>query len=158
MKPGQILYRIGEALKLDRETILRAYALEEYPMSEERLDTILAKPSSKRHEPAEYEELGVFLDGLIHLKRGAVLNRPPDDAEIPLDNNLVLKKLRIALQLKEMDLEAIFALGGRELSRGQMRDLFRAPDHPRYRPCPDAWLNDFLVGLEEYCYDLPPSN
>jgi len=154
MKPGQTIYKIKEALGLDPETMLQIYALESYPMDAARLEAILAKPSRKIHQAASYEELGVFLDGLIRLKRGEIRNPPPEDAEIELDNNLVLKKLRIALQLKEMDLEAIFALGERELSPSQLRDLFRSAEHPKYRPCPDAWLHDFLEGLAEFAYDM----
>ena len=156
MKPGQVLYKIKEALRLDPETMLKIYELEAYPMEEKRLGAILKKPSAKGHENADYEELGVFLDGLIRLTRGAILNPPPEDAEIELDNNLILKKLRIALQLKDMDMEMIFEMGERPISRSKLRDLFRAPEHPKYLPCSDAVLNDFLLGLEEYRADMPP--
>ncbi|WP_457602864.1 DUF1456 family protein, partial [Nitratifractor sp.] len=108
MKPGQILYKIREALRLDNKTLLEIYRLEGYPIEEKRLNAILKKPSAKGHENADYEELGLFLDGLIRLQRGAPKNPPAEEAEIELDNNLVLKKLRIALQLKDMDMETIF--------------------------------------------------
>ena len=156
MKPGQALHKIRQALRLDDETMLEIYALEGYPMEEKRLKAILKKPSTKSHENATYEELGLFLDGLIRLRRGEIRNPPPEDAEIELDNNLILKKLRIALQLRDMDMEAIFELGERPMSRAKLRDLFRAPDHPKYLPCPDAVLNDFLLGLEEFWADMPP--
>lgn len=156
MKPGQILYKIRNALRLDIETILKIYALEKYPMKEKHLKAILKKPSAKGHENADYEELGVFLDGLIRLQRGAPKNTPNEDAEIELDNNLVIKKLRIALELKDMDIETIFELGERPMSRSKLRDLFRAPDHPKYLSCSDAVLNDFLLGLEEFWADMPP--
>ena len=155
MKPGQVLYKISEALRLDNETMLKIYALEEYPIDEKRLRAILKKPSAKGHENASYEELGVFLDGLIRLRRGEILNPPPEDAEIVLDNNLILKKLRIALQLRDPDMEMIFEMGERPLNRSKLRDLFRSPEHPKYLPCSDAVLNDFLLGLEEFWVDMP---
>ncbi|ADV46778.1 DUF1456 family protein [Nitratifractor salsuginis] len=156
MKPGQVLYKIKEALRLDPETMLKIYALEEYPIDEKRLKAILKKPSAKGHENASYEELGVFLDGLIRLRRGEIKSPPPEDAEIELDNNLILKKLRIALELKDPDMEVIFELGERPLSRSKLRDLFRSPQHPKYLLCSDAMLNDFLLGLEEFWADMPP--
>ena len=156
MNPGQVLYKITQALRLDTPTLLKIYALESYPIDEKRLKAILKKPSAKGHENATYEELGIFLDGLIRLRRGEPKNPPPEDAEIELDNNLILKKLRIALELKEMDLEVIFEMGERPLSRSKLRDLFRSPTHPKYLPCSDAMLNDFLLGLEEYRADMPP--
>ena len=156
MKPGQALHKIRQALRLDDETMLRIYGLEGYPMEEKRLKAILKKPSAKGHENASYEELGVFLDGLIRLRRGEIKNPPPEDAEIELDNNLILKKLRIALELKDMDMEVIFEMGERPMSRSKLRDLFRSPEHPKYLPCSDAILNDFLLGLEEFWADMPP--
>ena len=156
MKPGQALHKIRQALRLDDETMLRIYGLEGYPMEEKRLKAILKKPSAKGHENASYEELGVFLDGLIRLLRGEIRNPPPEDAEIELDNNLILKKLRIALELKDMDMEVIFEMGERPMSRSKLRDLFRSPEHPKYLPCSDAILNDFLLGLEEFWADMPP--
>jgi uncharacterized protein YehS (DUF1456 family) len=156
MKPGQLLYKIKEALHLDNETMMRIYELEGYPMSEKRLKAILKKPSAKGHESATYEELGIFLDGLIRLRRGEIANPPPEDAEIELDNNLILKKLRIALELKDPDMEVIFELGERPLSRSKLRDLFRSPQHPKYLLCSGAMLNDFLLGLEEFWADMPP--
>jgi len=155
VKPGQVLYKISEALRLDNETMLKIYALEEYPIDEKRLRAILKKPSAKGHENASYEELGVFLDGLIRLQRGEIRNPPPEDAEIVLDNNLILKKLRIALRLRDPDMEMIFEMGERPLNRSKLRDLFRSPEHPKYLPCSDAVLNDFLLGLEEFWVDMP---
>ena len=49
---------------------------------------------------ATYEELGVFLDGFVTLKRGPSPKKPNDDEAVDLTNNLILKKLRIALNLK----------------------------------------------------------
>jgi len=135
--------------------MLNIYGLEKYPVDEKRLKAILAKPSARIHENATYEELGIFLDGLIRLLRGEPKNPPPEDAEIEMDNNLVLKKLRIALELKDADMEIIFEMGERPLSRAMLRDLFRNPAHPAYLPCSDAVLNDFLLGLEEYRADMP---
>ena len=54
MKPGQVLYKIKEALRLDPETMLKIYELEAYPMEEKRLGAILKKPSAKGHENADY--------------------------------------------------------------------------------------------------------
>jgi len=154
VKPGVVLYKIKEALKLSEEDMLHIYSLENYKMEEDRLKAILSKPSKKNHQNATYEELGVFLDALIRYKRGDILNPPPEDAEIELDNNLIIKKLRIALQLKDMDIEAIFDLADRDISRSRLRDIFRSYEHPKYYPCPDALLNDFLIGLDEFFYDI----
>jgi uncharacterized protein YehS (DUF1456 family) len=67
-----------------------------------------------------------------------------------LDNNMILKKLRIALELKEEDLIAIMKLAGVELSTHELSALFRKKDHRNYKPCMDQFLRNFLAGLAKY--------
>ncbi len=156
MKPAQILYKIKEALNLDEEDILEIYKLEDYQIDPKYLKAILKKPSSKGHRGASYEDLGLFLDGLIKLTRGESLNQVSQESEIELDNNLIIKKLQIALKLKSIDMEVIFELAERPISRSKLRDILRSSNHPKYLPCSDAILNDFLIGLGEYMADMPP--
>jgi len=153
MSPNDILHRIRTALRLSPEEMSRIFALEDLVRTPEAIEAITARPGTSKARPCTYEELGTFLDGLIRHKRGAVTNPPPPDAEIVLDNNLILKKLRIALQLKDPEIVILFALADRTISIAQIKDLFRNPAHPRYRPCSDAILNDFLIGLDEFYYD-----
>ncbi len=153
MTPNDTLHRIQTALHLSEEEMLAVYALENHSITPERITAITARLGTPKAETCTYEELGIFLDGLIHLKRGTITNPPPPDAEIVLDNNLVLKKLRIALRLKDPEILIVFGLADRDLSIAQIKDLFRNPAHPRYRPCTDAVLNDFLIGLDEFYYD-----
>lgn len=152
MKAGEVIRALKEALSLNRPTIMRIYELADYPMSAERRDAILARPDKKIHEEASYDELGSLLDGLIAYRRGESLQRVADDEEVILENNLILKKLRIALQLKEEELKIIFALVDREIGSSLLRDIFRNPFHPKYRSCPDDILKDFLDGLSEFYY------
>ena len=153
MSPSDILHRIRTALRLSPEEMSRIFALEDLVRTPEEIEAITARPGTPKARPCTYEELGIFLDGLIRYKRGSVTNPPPPDAEIVLDNNLILKKLRIALQLKDPEILIIFGLADRELSISRIKDLFRNPAHPKYRPCSDAVLNDFLIGLDEFYYE-----
>lgn len=92
--------------------------------------------------------LGQFLDGLIITKRGRQPERPDEvnrDAE-ELTNNLILKKLRIALNLKEEDMIAIMGWPQR-ISKGELSALFRSKGHKNYKPCGDQFLRNFLQGL-----------
>ncbi len=156
MKPSQVLYKITDALNLDLETILEIYRLESYQIDESYLKAILKRPSTKGYRSASYEDLGVFLDGLIKLTRGNSSNQISQDSEIELDNNLIIKKLRIALELKSIDMEVIFELAGRQISPSRLRNILRSSKHPKYQLSSDAILNDFLLGLAEYMADMPP--
>jgi uncharacterized protein YehS (DUF1456 family) len=89
-----------------------------------------------------------FLDGLILRERGPRSDgRPPVVPEGSLGNNEVLKKLRIALNLQEQDMQLVFEEGGAELSASEINALFRKPGNKHFRPCSDAVLLHFLAGL-----------
>jgi len=59
----------------------------------------------------------------------------------------VLKKLRVAFQLKDVDMHSIFESAGFALSRPEMTALFRQAGHKHYRACGDQILRNFLKGL-----------
>lgn len=154
MKINDILYKIKTALSLDNKSILKAYALADFTMDEKRLEGILKRRQDKAYEEASYEELGVFLDGLILLKRG-VSSKVASDDMVDLTNNLILKKLRVALELKEAELVMVFALADVELSKRQVGSLFRKEGHKNFKACSDELLMVFLEGLDEFYYDGP---
>ncbi len=64
-----------------------------------------------------------------------------------LSNNDILKKLRVALQLKNDDIIEILKLVNFNISKGALGDIFRNEDHPNYQPCGDQILRNFLNGL-----------
>ena len=93
--------------------------------------------------------LSFFLDGLIIHKRGrkdsAETEAPKPDAS--LNNNAILKKLRIALDLKEDDMLALMKLAGVTISKSELSALFRTKGHKHYKECGDQFLRNFLQGL-----------
>ena len=153
MQTNKILTSIITPLKLTQEEILNIYQLTKHPMTEERLASLLHEEGDRDFKLCSFEELGAFLDGLILFKRGPSPKKAKEDAVIPLTNNLLLKKLRIALELKEPETEIIFSLGEAELSKQELKSLFRKEDHKNFRACSDALLMAFLEGLDEYYYD-----
>jgi uncharacterized protein YehS (DUF1456 family) len=88
-----------------------------------------------------------FLDGLIIHRRGRDESQPPRPVEGRINNNVVLKKLRVAFELKEDDILAIMADAGFKVSRGEINALFRQPKHSNFRLCGDQFLRNFLKGL-----------
>jgi uncharacterized protein YehS (DUF1456 family) len=91
--------------------------------------------------------LAHFLDGLIVYYRGRDESRPPRPVETRITNNLVLKKLRVAFELKDVDMHETFEGAGFPLSKPELTALFRQPGHKHYRPCGDQILRNFLKGL-----------
>lgn len=91
--------------------------------------------------------MGQFLDGLIIHRRGPPPEGQKHAPEKRVTNNTVLKKLRVAFELKEDDLAAMLTSAGFEVSRPELSALFRKPDHRNYRPCGDQFLRNFLKAL-----------
>jgi len=152
---NEILYRIYKALRLSIDEMLEAYRLAEYPMQRAHLEALLKRRQDKGFEVCSYEELGVFLDGLIILKRGPSPKKADDDALVELTNNLILKKLRVALQLKEPDTEVVFNLADVMLTKQELKSLFRSESHKNFKACSNELLMAFLEGLDEYYYVAP---
>lgn len=64
-----------------------------------------------------------------------------------MTNNDILKKLRIALQLRNDDIVKILSLVDFTITESELTAVFRAEDHPNYRECGDQLLRNFLNGL-----------
>ncbi len=91
--------------------------------------------------------LEAFLDGLVVHLRGP---RPPGAPVLdrqPLTNNEVLKKVRIAFSLKDVDMLGAMRSGGMTISKAELTALFRVRGHRHHRACGDQILRKFLVGL-----------
>ncbi len=152
MKTNDILYKIQKALNLSQEEMLEAYKLAEYKMDATHLDSLLKRRLEEGFKLCSYEELGIFLDGFVTLKRGPSPKKNNDDEVVELTNNLILKKLRIALELKEAETEIIFSLADIELSKQQLASLFRKEGHKNFKECSDELLMAFLDGLDEFYF------
>ena len=67
-----------------------------------------------------------------------------------MTNNEIIKKLRIALDLKEMDMIEIFEFAGYEIKKSELSGIFRKEGHKNYKACSDELLNHFLNGYIIY--------
>ncbi|WP_372016403.1 YehS family protein [Pseudoxanthomonas sp. 10H] len=111
------------------------------------IPALLKKDGEPGMVPCGDPLLARFLDGLVVHFRGRDERQPPRPVDARITNNLVLKKLRVAFQLRDVDLHAIFDSAGFPLARPELSALFRQPGHPNYRPCGDQILRHFLKGL-----------
>ena len=106
----------------------------------------------KRDDDPAFEEMydrefAVFLNGFIILKRGKKDGEQPV-AEKRLNNNIILRKLKIALNLKDEDILQILESVGRNISKHELSAFFRKPSQAQYRPCKDQFMRNFLHGLQ----------
>jgi len=91
--------------------------------------------------------LAALLAGLILKRRGP----PPEGANFDqvrrLDNNVLLKQLRIALSLRSEEVHSLIQEGGGKVAASEVTAFFRKPDHRNYRTCGDQVMRWFLNGL-----------
>ncbi|RYZ84156.1 MAG: DUF1456 family protein, partial [Proteobacteria bacterium] len=90
-----------------------------------------------------------FLDGLVIQQRGPREGNTPAPPKLQMSNNVVLKKLRVAFNLREEDVLEIFSASGFKIGRAELSAFFRRPDHQNYRECGDQVLRNFLKGLTQ---------
>ncbi len=62
-------------------------------------------------------------------------------------NNDILKKLRVALKLRDTDIIDILKLADFEITKSQLSALFRSESHNNFIECKDQILRKFLNGL-----------
>ena len=127
----EIAHLADPGLELDRESVAAYLKKEGEPGFAECPDRVLAH----------------FLDGLVLHRRGRDESRPARPVATRVSNNLVLKKLRVAFELRDEDMHRAFADAGLPVSKPELSALFRQPDHRNYRACGDQMLRNFLKGL-----------
>jgi uncharacterized protein YehS (DUF1456 family) len=106
----------------------------------------------KREDDPAYKnctdtQLAIFLNGLINDKRGKK-EGPQPKPEKRLTNNIIFRKLKIALDLKADDVLEIMELANLRMSKHELSAFFRKPDHRHYRDCKDQILRNFLKGVQ----------
>lgn len=147
MTNNDILRRLRYCFDLNDKQMLALFALADYPVHPDQLIDWLRKDEDPAFERCGDHQLEHFLDGLIIHRRGPKDGPRPALAKT-LSRNLVLRKLRIALNARDEDMLAIFALAEFPLSKHELSALFRRPDHPHYRECKDQLMRNFLTGLQ----------
>lgn len=119
----------------------------EFAIAKEDVQAFLKKDEEAGYVECSDRVLAHFLDGLVIHCRGKDESQPPRPVERRVTNNVVLKKLRVAFELKDVDMHQVFADAGFPVSKPELSALFRQPGHKNFRPCGDQLLRNFLKGL-----------
>jgi uncharacterized protein YehS (DUF1456 family) len=118
-------------------------------VSQADLVALLKKDDEPGYRECGHELMSRFLNGLVIYKRGKDERRPPQPVEVPVTNNVILKRLRVAFELKDSDIVALIEKSGLRVSKGELGAFFRRSDHRNYRDCGDQFLRNLLKGLSE---------
>ena len=154
MTNNDFLRRLRYALNIKDNIMVQIFKKGNIIVTREGVIDYLKKDIDEGLKKLSNNDLISFLDGLIIQKRGKREDgTPPPKIKITKNNlnNILLRKLRIALAFKSYDMIRIFKLGGIEISEGELSALFRREDHKNYKECGDKYVRVFLKGLTEYC-------
>lgn len=147
MVNNDVLRSIRYALDFGDAKVAEIIKLAEHDVEQSDIPNLLKKEEETGFVACGDSVLTAFLDGLIIHKRGRLEPKPDQKTKTRLTNNVILKKLRIAFELKEDDMHKILELAGFRVSKPELSALFRAKGHKNYKACGDQFLRNFLKGL-----------
>lgn len=152
MTNNDILKRVSFAFNMSYETVIKVYALTGYKMKLAVLVNMLKKEEDPNFHECSSIVLELFLDGLIAFKRGVKPGQDPKDQPKrtgDLNNNIILRKIKIALALKDFEVVEILDLADFKVTKSEVNALFQRTTHHNFQECGDQLLRNFLVGLTE---------
>jgi len=151
MITNDVLRSIRYMLDLSDAKIIEIAQLSDpaFVLEKAKVIAFLKKEGDPGFEPCDDATLAHFMDGLVFHYRGKDDSRPARPVETRVSNNLVLKKLRVAFELKDADMHDIFDNAGFPVSKPELSALFRQRDQKNYRACGDQMLRNFLKGLTQ---------
>jgi uncharacterized protein YehS (DUF1456 family) len=144
---NDVLRRVRYVFDFDDAKMVALFGLGGGEVTREQVSAWLKRDEDPAFEACPNVQLATYLNGLIVERRGKK-DGPMPVPERRLTNNIVLKKLRIALDLRDDGMLETLKLAGFEFSKHELSALFRKPDHKHFRPCQDQVLRSFLKGMQ----------
>lgn len=146
---NDVLRSVRYMLSINDAKMVEIVKLDGFDVDVAAMEAYIIKEGEPGFAPCPDEVMAHFLNGLVFLKRGKDDKFPAPVIELPITNNLVLKKLRVAFELKDVDLHQIFTSVEFRISKPELSALFRKEGTKNYRPCGDQMLRYFLKGLAQ---------
>lgn len=144
---NDVLRSLRYLLAINDAKLVELCSLADYPVELKQVAPCLLKEDEEGYQPCSDALLAHVLEGLVFMKRGKDESRPQLPVAKRLSNNIILKKLRVAFELKDEDMQAILQLADLPMTKSELGALFRKPGHKNYRECGDQILRNFLRGL-----------
>nr|WP_154325473.1 DUF1456 family protein [Pantoea sp. 201603H] len=147
MTNNDVLRSVRYMLDLSDARMVALLALADSDVSAEEMHAFLKKEEEEGFRACPDVIMGYFLNGLIFQRRGKSEEAPAPSIERKMTNNIMLKKLRVAFDLKATDITDVLQLADFSVSQSEIGAIFRKPGHKNYRECGDQILRNFLKGL-----------
>ena len=158
MDNNDLLIRLRYALEIKNKEMAEIFKFGGVEVTVPEVIQILTKSDDEYEDDNQIKcnnnMFDSFLNGLIIFKRGRQESKPgesntpePVSTKSANVNNLLLKKVKIALALTTDDMLEIFEMAGIRVSKGELGALLRKEGHKNYKECGDKFARNFLKGL-----------
>lgn len=147
MDNNVILRKLRYIFDLGDDQMIDTFAQADAEVTRSQVSDWLKKDDHDDFKPIRDKDLATFLNGFINKKRGK-REGPQPKPEKTLGNNLIFKKLKIALNFKDTDILDAFDRADLTVSKHEISAILRNPSQHKYMICKDQFLRNFLIGLQ----------
>lgn len=147
MRNNIVLRQLRYIFDLSDDQMIKLFAQAEVEVTRTQVSNWLKKDDHADFQRIPDSEFASFLNGFINEKRGK-REGPQPEPERRLNNNIIFRKLKIALNYKDTDIMEAFKLADLAISKHEISAIFRNPKQNQYRVCEDQFLRNFLYGLQ----------
>lgn len=148
MQNNHILRRLRYTFDYDDNKMMEIFANGAYPATRAEVSAWLKKEDDPEVKELYDKDLAPFLNGFVIEHRGK-RDGPQPKPEKSLNNNLIFRKIKIALNLRDTDIIEIFKLVRMNISKHEISAFLRKPEQRQYRVCHDQFLRNLLHGLQK---------
>ena len=143
-----MLRRLRYTFNYNDKQMIALFASAGLQVSRDQVSQWLKKDDDTNFVNCMDSQLAYFLNGFINEKRGKK-EGPNPVVEKRLTNNIILTKLKIALNLKAEELIALLESVGFRLNKPELSAFSRKTDHKHYRECKDQVLRNLLQAIDK---------
>jgi len=147
MNNNDVLRRIRYTFDYTDEKMMSIFQSGGIEVDRTQVSKWLKRDEDENFEGIYDKSLASFLNGFINIHRGKKEGEQPKP-EKTLNNNIILRKLKIALNLKDTDVLELLDLADFRFSKSELNALFRKPTHQHFRQCKDQIVRNFLHGMQ----------
>mgnify|MGYP001626743813 FL=1 len=148
MNYNDILKRIRYTFDYNDETMMQIFLKGGESVDRSTLSNWMKHEEDEAFEKMVAKRLTVFLNGLIAHTRGEREGGSPKPEKY-LTNNLIFKKLKIALSLTTEDVLEMFILSGKVIGMHEITSFLRNPEKKQFQPMKDQYLRQFIYAIQD---------
>ncbi|MBU2871328.1 DUF1456 family protein [Colwellia sp. E2M01] len=147
MNNNDVLRRLRYTFNFNDKQMVAIFASAGEVVSREQISQWLKKDNDDDFVALFDTKLAIFLNGFINEKRGKK-SGPSPLPEKRLTNNIILTKLKIALNLQAEQIIELLKGVNFNIGKAELSAFSRKIDHKHYRECKDQVLRNLLQAID----------